>query len=148
MFQGLFLPLFLAVVAPVFGPILAALGGTSVPVLLPSSIPEVKEGALFASAEASKTRYNVEIALAPDCGGAGACRLGSVTGSTMREQSGGRAVKLRDGTVAYFIESTCGASCGDGTLSWRRGPYWYAVGIKAGSLSSLEAWANAMVRPR
>lgn len=148
MLPGLVLPLYLAVVAPVFGPVLAALGATSVPVLLPSSIPESSEGKLFASAHVSKHRYDVEIALAPDCGGAGACRLGDVAGSTTREQRGGRAVKLRDGTPAYFIESTCGASCGDGTLSWRRGKYWYTVGIKAGSLHDVEAWANAMVRPR
>jgi hypothetical protein len=148
MLLGLVLPLFLAVVAPIFGPVLAPLGATSVAVLLPASIPESRtEGRLFASATASKHRYHVEIALAPDCGGADACRLGDVTGSTTREQPGGRAVKLRDGTPAYFIASTCGASCGDGTLAWRRGPSWYTVGIKAGSLHDLEAWANAMVRP-
>jgi hypothetical protein len=135
-----------ALAAALFQPVAADLKRTSVPVLLPAVVPEAAHETVFVAAEVSRRKYDVEIAFAPGCRTATACHLGDVTGERATASTEGVPVRLRDGTPARYDAARCGASCGDGRLSWNRGPYRYTVAIKAGSLQHLKTWAESMVR--
>ena len=90
-------------------------------------------------------RYALYLPLARDCTG-NACYFGDIFISPnpigMREA--GTAVQLGNGTTAYFIDFTCGASCGASTLNWQEGTYYYQVALKGGKQQELVMIANML----
>jgi hypothetical protein len=96
----------------------------------------------------SKGSYEVEIGWTPDCIGRNYCHYGTVYGSekSILLNEGRRiAVKLAHGVHGTFVASTCGASCDDATISWSQNGYFYAVGLKAGSLRELRRVVNSAI---
>jgi hypothetical protein len=138
----------------VFRPVLTKLKGLEIPVLLPTYIPRQHEKGLtvYASVDdRSHFGYLVDLGYTPDCAGATACRLGSVTGGaeidtpTVFDYPRGRHVQLRNGAQALFFPYSCGASCGDSVLAFRVDGLVYTVSIKAGSQQEVLAMANSIV---
>jgi hypothetical protein len=89
-------------------------------------------------------QYVVDVGWVRDCYGYTACTFGEITGSARRLPLTGSAVRLANGSTAYFTDFTCGASCGESTLVWRAGSAYYEVGVRAGRRSTLVAIANSM----
>lgn len=131
-----------------FGPVLGALRHSDVPVLLPAAVPRSANETLYVTAEAGRSRYDVEVAFAPNCNSATACHLADIIGERTAAPAEGRPVPLRDGTPARFVASACGASCDDATLTWRRGAFRYTVAVKAAPLAELLDWAARMTPVR
>lgn len=142
-------------VNPVFRPLLPRLRGITIPVLLPAYLPFHPSAGLHVYAtvdDRTPYAYLIDIGYTPDCHGAGACRLGEVTGGpeidtpTIFDYPRGRRVHLRSGALALYYPYTCGASCGDSVLVFQSGGVVYTVSVKAGSLHDVLAMANSVVR--
>ncbi len=93
-------------------------------------------------------RYTLDLGLARDCGGATACYFGDIliSSSPIATREAGTAIQLKSGTTAYFVDFTCGASCGASTLNWHERTYYYQVAKKAGSQQDVMAIAEMMQR--
>ncbi len=123
-------------VDPVFSSIMSGLtSATSVPVLLPASMPELyaSHPSLYASVSQSVTGTNAYEVLLDDeqsCNHAHACAVASFLGemsSTDSTTLGTVKVTLANGVQAYFTPGQCGSSCGASRLDWISGQYRYAV---------------------
>lgn len=128
-------------------PRLKAAGGLAVllPVCLPNDAQATPSRSFTATIEENtRTRYVVDIGFAPDCYGYTACTFGEITGSLQALPVSGTAVRLANGSTAYFTPAECGASCGESTLVWRAGHAYYEVGVRAGLRSTLLEIANSM----
>lgn len=142
-----------ATVNALFRPLLAHLHGLLIPVLLPTLVPHQHDAGvhLYAAVD-DKTQwgYLVDIGYTPQCGGAGACRFGSVTGGaeidspTIFDYPRAQHVHLQNGAQALFFPYTCGASCGDSVLAFQVEGFVYTVTIKAGSLRDVLTMANSV----
>jgi hypothetical protein len=126
------------------------LKATRVPLRLPAYLAAEEEtNQLYAVIDELKaTSYAVQVAFAPDCEGGNACNYGFVAGAARDPRAPrlkGKPVRLAQGLTGYFIDATCGATCGYSTLSWWQGGYEYTVGIKAAELSALRQMANSAI---
>ena len=134
----------------IFGRILTSLKQkTKVPLRLPDYLATEEETyPLYAIVESvSRTRYNLELGFTPDCSGQ-ACHYGTVSGEIIKSKfnhSGSKAVKMKQGSIGYFFEGTCGASCADSDLVWEQKGYRYTVSIKAGNVETLTKIANSAI---
>lgn len=139
-----------AKVLPLFQPILASLKQkTPLQIALPTSIEIPAPLKLYAYIEKADTSsYFIELDFAPDCKGSTVCRYGSLAGEVVGlnpQPLKGQKVPLVGGVTGYFTEATCGASCGDATLSWEQGNVRYTVGSKAAKLDTLVKIANSAI---
>jgi hypothetical protein len=132
-----------------FKPILAAVRATHVPARLPSYLP----GRLYATmVQAHNGYYEIEIGYTCGCTG-NACEFGAAYGQRLpshaMEDEGvsdsGQAVTLMHGRHGTFHAFTCGASCGESTVTWLEGKYRYAIGVKAGSKAQTVKIANSAI---
>jgi hypothetical protein len=132
-----------------FVPLLARLAKSAVPVLLPGSLPGPDLiNAIPQVESANADGYAIELGLAPDCTGATACHIGHISGT----KSGGSALKgekvaLPIGVTGYYVNATCGASCGDSTITFDRGGYRYEFAEKGASKGDLREFAATIVTP-
>ncbi|HST25154.1 MAG TPA: hypothetical protein VLJ76_04110 [Gaiellaceae bacterium] len=100
---------------------------TSVPILLPSSLPfGAKVPKLYATGTGSKNAWSLGLAGAPNCGGADACFLASFEGKRGGKLPGKSNVKLSGGQPAYYKGVTCGASCSPASLWFTSGGVLYS----------------------
>ncbi len=139
-----------AKVLPLFQPLLAPLKQkTPLQIILPTSIEIPASLKLYAYIEkADPSSYFIELDFAPDCKGSTACRYGSLAGEVVGlnpQPLKGQKIPLVGGVTGYFTEATCGASCGDATLSWEQGNIRYTVGSKAAKLDTLVKIANSAI---
>jgi hypothetical protein len=89
---------------------------TSVPVLLPRSLPLNGRYRVYASGSASRGHWELSLAGAPDCGGANACFVASFEG-----KRGGRLpwkpnLQLASADAAAYKPISCGGSCSPASL--------------------------------
>lgn len=119
-------------VAPEFRPHLAKLRRAGVPVLLPDDLPaSLREDRLFVQGFTSESGYDLTLALAPDCGGANACTVGSFSaeeGGTLVEEL--ERVELAGGVRGAYKPLTCGASCSPAMIEWVSGGVLYTIQLK------------------
>lgn len=121
---------------------------TSLPIVLPTTFDDIPPGVLFAYTDrATLNSYIIGIDYEPACKGANACRYGSLTGRLAASLTpiSGQKVSLTGGITGYFTDASCGASCGDSTLSWEQGGVRYTVGVKAAKLDTLVKIANSAI---
>jgi len=140
-------------VAREFRPHLAKLRRAGVPVLLPGELPaSLREDRLFVEGFTTESGYDLTIALAPDCGGANACTVGSFSaeqGGTLVEEF--ERVELANGTRGAFKPLTCGASCSPAMIEWVTDGVLYTIQLKinaggdAGTKRELIRLANASI---
>jgi hypothetical protein len=90
---------------------------TTVPVLLPSSLPFAgKVPKLYPSGIGTRNAWTLVLAGAPNCGGANACFLASFDGRRGGKLPGRSNLRLAGGPPAFYKPVTCGASCSPATL--------------------------------
>jgi hypothetical protein len=90
---------------------------TTVAVLLPASLPfAAKVPKLYPTGSASKNAWHLELAGAPNCGGADACFLASFDARRGGKLPAKSNLKLAGGQPALYKGITCGASCSPVTL--------------------------------
>jgi len=90
---------------------------TTVAVLLPTSLPFAgKVPKLYPTGGASKNAWDLELAGAPNCGGADACFLAPFEAKRGGKLPGTSNLKLAGGQPALYKGITCGASCSPATL--------------------------------
>jgi hypothetical protein len=111
---------------------------TVVPILLPARFPDSLTGTPVHAfvVNASHSTYSVELATNSRCNGSPACLVATVAGRLgLRPSSGGRKIRLTDGTTAYYDASG---------LTWKRRSAWYRLHIPGASLYSLRMAAVEM----
>lgn len=117
-------------------------------VRVPAELPDVgarKDTVYAVLGKATRRRYEIVLGFTPDCTGGTACRIGTVSGEASLRKVRGKPVKLANGITGRFQDAECGANCSDSTISWKQGPAWYTVGIKAGHLPELTKMANSAI---
>jgi hypothetical protein len=137
----------------VFSPILPKLKATKVPVLLPADTNRKGELGMPDSDHArienvSSSRYEIVLEVGPDCQGATACYIGTISGekiSPKLAQLKGKKIKLGQGQTAYFTDATCGANCSDSSIVWDQGGVRYYIGMKGEKLDILKRVADSVV---
>lgn len=142
-----------ASVAKQLRPVLAQLRMGGVPVLLPGELPaSILEDPLYVEGGPSEAGYEVSLALAPDCGGANACTVGSFSA-----ERGGKlvaeleSVELANGVRGAYKGLTCGASCSPAMIEWVAEGVLYTIQLKlnaggaAGDRRELIKLANASI---
>lgn len=140
-------------VAPEFRPLLVKLRRSGVPVLLPDDLPaSVREDRLYVDGGPSGAGYDVTLALAPDCGGANACTVGSFSaerGGELVEEL--ERVELANGVRGSYKGLTCGASCSPAMIEWVSEGVLYTIQLKlnaggdAGDKREMIKLANASI---
>jgi hypothetical protein len=90
---------------------------TTVPVLLPSTLPFAgKVPKLYPAGTGSKNAWSLDLSGAPNCGRANACFLASFEGKRGGSLPGKPNLRLAGGRPAFYKGITCGGSCGPATL--------------------------------
>jgi hypothetical protein len=84
---------------------------TTVPVLLPLSLPLLGTYRVYATGWATRSSFDLELAGAPDCGGANACFIAMFKGERGGRLPGRPNAQLSSGDPAFFHPVTCGGSC-------------------------------------
>jgi hypothetical protein len=90
---------------------------TSVPVLLPASLPFAGNvPKLYATGTATASHWLLDLSGAPNCHQATACFFASFEGAKGGKLPRKANLRLASGDPAVFQPSTCGATCGPATL--------------------------------
>ena len=105
------------------------------PVLLPSRLPS-EHAQLYPSGGSSRRGYDLELAAAPDCGGANACFVATFTAQRGGEPLGRTRVRLSNGRRGWFTPTACGASCAPPQIQWRERGHVYAIQARVGTEST------------
>jgi hypothetical protein len=132
--------------AGIFRGLLPALHRTGVPAFLPrASTVKHKYAAMETSTHGS---YSIEIGYVPNCLGH-ACEYGTLQGwkrGSAAHVPPGKLINLAGGFAGHWQNFTCGANCGDSTITVDVGAYRYSFGLKAGSLSGVRQLTNSALR--
>jgi hypothetical protein len=138
---------------------LSALESSGVPAMLPATFP-VEAGLPEISPHfyvSQPGRFELSLDFGADCFGAGACHYGSMMAQLAKLETPigteyfpvntwtAQKVTLDYGIQGYFVESVCGANCGDAQMFWVYGGYEYMVGLKGAPLDAVLALANATI---
>jgi hypothetical protein len=119
-------------VAREFRPHVAKLKRAGVAVLLPDDLPAaLRKDRLFVEGFTSESGYDLTLALAPDCGGANACTVGSFSaeeGGALVEEF--ERVELAGGVRGAYKPLTCGASCSPAMIEWVTNGVLYTIQLK------------------
>ena len=106
---------------------------TAVPVLLPGSLPFAGEvPKLYASGGATPDGWDLELAGAPNCGGATACFFASFEAKRGGKLPRKANLRLSGGDPAVYQAISCGASCSPATLWFTHGGVLYTWSDKVG----------------
>ena len=96
----------------ILGPRLAKVkAATTVPILLPRTLPLGGRYKLYASGSGSRTSYVLSLEGAPNCLGANACFVATFAGKRGGKLPGRPNVRLASGDPAIFRLFSCGGSC-------------------------------------
>jgi hypothetical protein len=131
-----------------FGPLLPKLAKSSVPVLLPASLPGPDLiNAIPQIQFADNKGYDIELGLVADCNGV-ACHIGSISGMPVNRLAiTGEKITIPLGVTAYFVKGDCGASCSDSTITFDLHGYRYQFAEKGASKGSMREFVNTIVTP-
>ena len=118
---------------------------TTVPVLLPGTLPLGGTYRLYASGSASRSSYVLSLEAAPNCRGANACFVATFEGKRGGRLPGKANLRLAGGDPAIYHLFSCGASCSP-TSFWftHRGVLysWQVKDLPKGERSILIRMAN------
>ncbi len=121
----------------------------SVPVYLPTTIPDSVLGGGVIRARvlaSSRSAYDVTLYEGQSCTQA-ACRLGFMRGMPApSRQPAGRVVTMLRGGTAYYVPGVCGAVCGPSTLTWTRAGTRYVLGLRGADANALRFMASSVRR--
>jgi hypothetical protein len=126
---------------------LPQLKATKIPILLPSrfTLTHNRPIALFASADANS--YSIGLAVSPDCGGANACTVGSISGELVKpgtELPFATIVPLANGIEGSFKPLTCGGSCSPPEITWIQNDVQYSIQLKGVTTKTDDASVQAV----
>jgi hypothetical protein len=129
----------------IFKPVMPALRTTGVPLLLPTQPLLNKYHATVTSKKAG--HYIVNIGYTPGCNG-NACTWGDLYADKLvgGKKPAGKPVMLAGGHTGYYVNFSCGASCGESTLTVDVKGYRYQYSIKAGKKSAVVAMAGSALK--
>jgi hypothetical protein len=121
-----------------------------VPARLPGFLPGVDKAHPIYVVKREVTPSNYDLLLAVDlpCDGQNNCLYGSVTGSVSPpDKADGTPVSilLKGRLKAAYFRPSCHAYCSEAYVKWREGQYYYAVGLKAGTLPQLRKVAESAI---
>jgi hypothetical protein len=105
---------------------------TDHPVLLPSRLPS-EQARLYASGGRTRGGYELELAAAPDCGGANVCFVATFMARRGGEPRGQRRVRLSNGRRGWFTATRCAASCAPPQIKWRERGHLYTIEARVGT---------------
>lgn len=135
---------------PVFTPILDELVAfAGPPIRLPADLGLDDDSDLVPTLwSADADHYVVFLGVGPNCNGGDVCRVATFTAErhAVAEQQG-VAVELPGGSSGDFLDATCGANCGDGTLRWTEDDVTYSVGRKLANAAAMLRWAWSAIDP-
>jgi hypothetical protein len=118
---------------------------TDVPILLPQSMPgDLDE--YFPTGFGREKHWGLQMAGAPNCGGATACFIASFEGSRRGKPFGRRTLALARGRVGHFTPLSCGASCSPPRIEWRERAATYRIQAKVPGRRALVKMANSAIR--
>ena len=123
----------------------------NIAIRLPARLDLAFNRRVFTSATGSRRRYSFGLAGIRDCGGAGACTLGSISGERGGTPAYRGTVRLTNGITGYYKPLTCGASCSDPEIQWLQGGVLYSIsaslrGGKAKQRRAMVKAANQSIR--
>jgi hypothetical protein len=122
---------------------------TTLAILLPQRLALDYDGRVYASGGGGSRSYDLELAGAPNCGGATACFLATFTAQRGEAPHFTRKVMLSGGRTGYFKPLSCGASCSPPAIEWRSRGNLYSIQAKVpdstntGALARLKRAANS-----
>ena len=99
------------------------------PVLLPSRMT-VEATRLYTSGGTNRGGWDLELAAAPDCGGANACFVASFEGRRGARLPGRANLRLAGGDPAIYHAFSCGASCSPTSFWFTHGGVLYSWQVK------------------
>jgi hypothetical protein len=105
------------------------------PVLLPRKLRLSGRFRVYATGGASARSWDLELAAAPNCGGANACFVASFDARRGGKLPRPANLRLATGERAVYQPVTCGASCAPATLSFVRRRILYTWQFKGVSNS-------------
>ncbi len=103
---------------------------TSVPVLLPRSVPLVGVGKVYPDWGAGPKSWLLILSLARNCGGANACFSATFEATRGKALPAKSNARLANGDRAWYRRSTCGANCSPWSLSFVHAGVLYSWQIK------------------
>jgi hypothetical protein len=102
------------------------------PVLLPTRMT-ADAARVYSSGGSSARGWDLELAAAPDCGGANACFVASFVGERGGTPSGRRRVALSNGRTGWFTPTGCGASCAPPQIQWSERGMRFTIQARVGT---------------
>jgi hypothetical protein len=102
------------------------------PVLLPTRMV-ADAPRVYTSGGTTRRGWDLELAAAPDCGGANACFVASFLGERGGTPQGRRRVTLSNGRTGWFTPTGCGASCAPPQIQWRERGTLFTIQARVGT---------------
>ena len=70
-----------------------------------------------------------------------------MTGGSAPQESEGKKipVKLKGRIQGYFVDSSCGANCGDSAVYWAEGSNHYSISMKTETQKTLVKMVNSAI---
>jgi hypothetical protein len=121
---------------------------TTVPVLLPPTLPLLGNHKVYASGFATRSSFDLELAGAPNCAGANACFVALFRGQRGGKLPGRPNARLAGGDPARFHPVTCGGSCAPNSLWFTHGGVlysWQAKDLRSPAKAILIRMANQAI---
>jgi hypothetical protein len=103
---------------------------TTVPVLLPRTMPLNSTYRLYASGTATRHSYALSLSAALNCRGANACFVAEFDGERSGRLPGKANVRLAAGDPALYHPVGCGASCSPASFWFTHAGVLYSVQVK------------------
>jgi hypothetical protein len=103
---------------------------TTVPVLLPRSLPLGGDYKVYATGGAGRSYWKLSLAGAPSCRGANACFVASFEGKLGGKLPGRASLRLAGGDPAIYHAFSCGASCSPTSFWFTHGGVLYSWQVK------------------
>jgi hypothetical protein len=132
-----------------FGPRLAKVkAATTVPILLPRTLPLGGRYKLYASGGGARTSYVLSLEGAPDCRGANACFIAAFAARRGGKLPGRPNVRLASGDPAIFRLFSCGGSCSPNSFWFTHDGVlysWQAKDLPKGERAILVRMANQAI---
>jgi len=99
---------------------------TTVPVLLPPTLPLLGKYRVYGSGSATRRSFDLELAGAPNCLGANACFVAMFDGRRGGKLPFKANVRLAGGDPAHYRHFTCGGSCSPSSFWFTHGGILYS----------------------
>lgn len=121
---------------------------TTVPILLPRTLPLVGTYKVYPSSSATQNSYDLSLEASPKCGGADSCFVAMFAAKRGAKLPVKANARLAAGDPAYYHPSTCGGSCAPSSfLFTHKGILysWQANDLPKGDKTILIKMANEAI---